>query len=143
MRSSSGSGTAVVHFTVSDNYDAPRNGVVMIRWPTPTAGQNVQIAQAGCRYAVSVGAIAVDAVGGARALDVYQQSDPLECGGALQDGCVWTAEPTVTWIKITSPATQRGDQRVSFTIDPHPGGAPRTGAITVKDKTVTITQAGG
>src|SRR5947207_1706627 len=92
IKNESGSGTAAIRFTVSDNWEARRSGVVMIRWPTPTAGQNVQIAQAGCRYAVSVSAIAVDAEGGARTFDVYQQSDPLECGGPLQDGCVWTAQ---------------------------------------------------
>jgi hypothetical protein len=143
MKSTSGSGGATIHFTIADNWDAPRNGVVMITWPTPTAGQNVQIAQAGCRYAVSVPAIAMDAAGGAGTFNVYQQSDPLECGGPLQDGCLWSAQSSETWITITSPATQRGDQPVSFAVAPQaPVAAARTGVITVRDKTVTITQAG-
>jgi hypothetical protein len=48
-----GTGPSVVRFSVADNFDAPRSGVVMVRWPTPTAGQNVQVAQAGCHYGVS------------------------------------------------------------------------------------------
>src|SRR5439155_1477497 len=43
---SSGTGTAPVTIAYSDNYDAPREGVVMVRWPTPTAGQNIHVAQA-------------------------------------------------------------------------------------------------
>lgn len=138
----SGSGAATVRFTVSDNWDAPRHSLVMIRWPTPTAGQNVQVSQAGCRYAVSVSSIAVDAAGGVRTFDVYQQSDPLECGGALQDACVWTAQSSAGWITISSPATGRGDQRVSLVVAPNPETAPRNGVVTVRDKTVTITQTG-
>jgi len=142
IRNQTGSGPATVRFTVSDNWDAPRNSLVMIRWPTPTAGQNVQIAQAGCRYAVSASSIAVEAAGGSRSFDVYQQSDPLDCGGPLQDACVWTAQSGADWITISSPATQRGDQRVSLVVAPNASAAPRTGVVTVRDKTVTITQTG-
>jgi hypothetical protein len=142
IRTQSGTGPATVRFTVSDNWDAPRNSLIMIRWPTPTAGQNVQVAQAGCRYAVSVSSIAVDAAGGPRSFDVYQQSDPLECGGPLQDACVWTAQSGADWITISSPATQRGDQRVSVVVAPNPSASARTGVVTVRDKTVTITQTG-
>ena len=44
----SGSGTGSVQLRVSDDWDAPRDGVVMVRWPTPTAGQNLRVSQAGC-----------------------------------------------------------------------------------------------
>jgi hypothetical protein len=71
-----------------------------------------------------------------------QQSDPLECGGALQDACVWTAQSSAGWITISSPATGRGDQRVSLVVAPNPETAPRNGVVTVRDKTVTITQTG-
>ncbi len=85
---SSGTGTGVVTVTVPSNYDAPRTGTIQVRWPTPTLGQNVRIAQAGCRYAVSKTAIGFAAVGGSGTFDVIQQSDPTECGGATQDRCV-------------------------------------------------------
>ena len=75
----------------SDNYDAPRSGIVMMRWPTPTAGQNIHVAQAGCVYAVSRSDISIAATGGVATFDVIQQSVPNTCGGATQDRCLWTA----------------------------------------------------
>jgi hypothetical protein len=86
----------------------------MVRWPTPTAGQNIRVMQAGCVYAVSRDAISVGAAGGTSTFDVLQQSQPTSCGGPLQDRCVWT----------------------------NPTAAARTGRVRVRDKTVTITQTG-
>ena len=57
----SGTGTGVVTVTVPSNHDAPRTGSILVRWPTATAGQNVRIAQAGCRYAVSQAAFGLAA----------------------------------------------------------------------------------
>ena len=73
----SGSGSGTISFRVSDNWDAPREGVVMVRWPTPTAGQNVRVLQAGCLYAVSTTAVSVGAAGGPGRFDVIQQSVPI------------------------------------------------------------------
>jgi Viral BACON domain/Putative binding domain, N-terminal len=139
---SSGTGSGVVTVTVSGNYDAPRSGTVLVRWPTPTLGQNVRIAQAGCRYAVSKTAIAFPAGGGSNAFDVIQQSDPTECGGATQDRCVWSAVADVPWITITSSMPRSGDNPVSFTVSPNAASDARVGTITVRDKVVLITQAG-
>jgi hypothetical protein len=134
-------GSGDVHFRVGDNYGPPRLGVLKVRWDTPTAGQNVQVSQAGCRYAVSQASIAVIATGGSANFDVYQQSDPLECGGPLQNGCVWSAATTADWITITTSMPRRGDDRVSFTVAPN-GGSARTATITVRDQTVVVTQSG-
>jgi hypothetical protein len=138
----SGTGSATVSINFSDNYDAPRLGIVMVRWPTPTAGQNIQVAQAGCRYAVSKTAIGIVAAGGPGTFDVIQQSDPTECGGATQDRCVWTARSDVPWITITSSMPRAGDNPVSFTVAPNDSTSPRVATIVVRDKTVTVTQAG-
>ncbi len=137
-----GTGSGHIRFNVADNYDAPRSGQVLVRWPTPTAGQNLQVAQAGCRYGVTKSAIGFAAAGGADNFDVLQQSDPIECGGPLQDGCVWTATADVSWITITSSQPVKGDGRVSFSVAPNPHGEARSGIITVRDKTVRITQSG-
>lgn len=139
---SSGSGSATISFRVTDNWDAPRLGNVMVRWPTPTAGQNVRVLQAGCRYGVSPSAINVIADGGTGRFDVTQQSDPLDCGGVLQDRCVWNAETDAAWITITTPMPQRGDNPVFFAVAANTSPAPRTGTIVVRDKTVVIVQAG-
>jgi hypothetical protein len=134
-------GSGEIRFRISDNYDAPRLGVLKVRWDTPTAGQNVQVSQAGCRYAVSSSSVAVVAAGGTLSVDVYQQSDPLECGGPLQDGCVWSASTTAAWITITSPQPQKGDGRVTFVAAPNPG-TPRSATIAVRDKTIVVSQGG-
>ena len=140
----SGTGSATISISYTDNYDAPREGIVMVRWPTPTAGQNLHVAQAGCRYAVSQSAFSFTAAGGTGAFDVIQQSDPTECGGATQDRCVWTAQSQVSWITITSSMPRSGDNRVAFSVDPlkDTNTTARTGTIVVRDKVVTITQAG-
>jgi hypothetical protein len=138
----SGSGPGLVSFTVSDNWDAPRHGVVMVRWPTATAGQNLQIAQAGCYYAVSASSFSIAAAGGTGQFDVLQTSDPITCGGATQDRCRWSARSDVPWITVTTAMPQTGDNRVSFSVASNPSATARTGRITVGGKVVQITQSG-
>jgi hypothetical protein len=138
---SSGSGTGTITITVTDNYDAPRDGIVMVRWPTPTAGQNVRIAQAGCVYAVSQSTFTVAAAGGPGSFNVIQQSVPNTCGGATQDRCIWSAVADVPWITVTGSMPRAGDNPVGFAVAPNTTGAPRVGRITVRDKVVVINQA--
>jgi hypothetical protein len=113
-----------------------------VRWPTPTAGQNIHVAQAGCTYAVSRSDISMGAAGGVATFDVLQQSVPNTCGGATQDRCVWTAQADVPWITITSSMPRSGDNPVAFAVTAHDGTTPRVGRITVRDKTVVVTQSG-
>jgi hypothetical protein len=138
----SGSGPGVVSFRVSDNWDAPRQSVVKVRWPTVTAGQNIRVQQAGCLYAVSTAAISIVAAGGPGQFSVIQMSEPYTCGGPTQSACLWTAQSDVPWITITTSMPQAGDNPVSFTVAANPTTTARTGRITVRDKVVQITQAG-
>jgi hypothetical protein len=138
---SSGSGTAAITLAFSDNYDAPREGVAMVRWPTPTAGQNVSVLQAGCVYAVSEGAFSFTASAATGGFNVVQQSQPTSCGGATQDRCIWTAAADVQWIVVATPTPQAGDGRVTFSVSANTTGASRVGRITFRDKVVVITQA--
>ncbi len=139
----SGTGSGAIVVSAGENYDPPRSGVVMVRWPAPTQGQNVQVAQAGCVYAVSKTAITFGAAGGSDSFDVLQQSDPITCGGPLQDACVWSATTDVPWITVTSPVgNSRGDNPVHFMVAPNSTGAGRTGTIRVRDRIVTIMQSG-
>ena len=138
----SGRGSATVTVTVGSNWDAPRLGLLLVRWDTPTLGQNVRVAQAGCRYAVSAASINVVAGGGPAQFSVYQQSDPLTCGGPLQNGCMWSAEPDVPWITVNTSMPQFGDNPVSLTILPNTTGSARSGSVRVRDQVVRITQAG-
>ncbi len=138
----SGRGSGLITFLVTDNWDAPRQAVVMVRWPTVTAGQNLQVQQAGCYYGVSTHAIGVDAAGGSAKFDVLQQSDPQLCGGALQNACLWTAISSVPWITVTTTMPQKGDNPVNVIVAPNDAAAQRTGTITVRNQVVQITQAG-
>lgn len=138
----SGSGSGTVTISIGDNYDAPRDGIVMVRWPTPTAGQNVRVAQAGCLYAVSRSTFAFTAAAASGTFDVFQQAQPNTCGGATQDRCIWSAVSGAPWITITSAMPRQGDNPVAFTVAANDGTTARTGQITVRDKVVTITQAG-
>ena len=138
-RSGTGSGAITIGYT--DNYDAPREGVVRVRWDTPTLGQNIHVAQAGCTYGVSPGAIDVPAGAGSGSFQVVQQSDPTVCGGALQDRCVWTARSSVSWITITTSMPRTGDNPVSFAVAANTGSTARSGTITVRTRVVTVTQA--
>ena len=138
-KSGKGSGTIAIAF--SDNYDAPREGVVMVRWPTPTAGQNLHVEQAGCTYSVTQSAFSYTSAEANGSFSVLQESVPNTCGGALQDRCVWTAKSNVSWITVTSSMPRQGDNPVSFKVSANSGAASRIGTITVRDKVVTVTQA--
>jgi hypothetical protein len=137
----SGSGSSTVTVAIGENYDAPRDGIVMVRWPTPTAGQNVRIAQAGCLYAVSRSTFSFTSAAATGAFDVFQQAQPNTCGGATQDRCIWSAVSDVPWIAVTSGMPQRGDNPVAFSVAANDSTTARTGRITVRDKVVTVTQA--
>ena len=137
----SGSGSVTITMAFPDNYDAPREGLVMVRWPTPTAGQNVRIAQAGCTYSVSQADFSFTSNAATGSFMVLQQSIPTACGGATQDRCVWTAVSSVPWITITSSMPRAGDHPVGFAVAANNTSQPRTGQITVRDRVVTITQA--
>jgi Viral BACON domain/Putative binding domain, N-terminal len=139
---SSGIGPGTITITFSDNYDSPREGIVMVRWPTLTAGQNLRVAQAGCLYGVSRSAFSFESAGGTGTFDVLQQSEPIMCGGATQDRCVWTARSDVPWITITSSMPRSGDNPVAFAVAANPNPTSRTANITVQGKVVAITQAG-
>jgi hypothetical protein len=138
----SGSGSATITVAVAENWDAPRNGIVMVRWPTATAGQNVRVSQAGCRYAVSTASISMIAAGGTARFDVIQQSDPYTCGGPLQNACMWSAQADVPWITVNTSMPQFGDNPVQLTIAANDSSAARSGNVRVRDQVVRITQAG-
>jgi hypothetical protein len=132
----------MITLAFSENYDAPRDGIAMVRWPTPSAGQNVRVAQAGCLYAVSRNTFNFTSSAASGTFDVIQQSQPNTCGGATQDRCVWSAISDVPWVIITGSMPRSGDNPVAFTVAANDAAASRVGRITVRDKVVVITQAG-
>ena len=138
----SGNGPGTITFTFTSNMSAARDGLVMVRWPTPTQGQNVRVAQAGCLYAFNPATVDIAVAGGVSFFEVFSTpTDPM-CGGPLQDACVWRAESTVPWITVTTTTWQRGDNRVYFSVSANNSGATRVATIVVGDRVVTVRQAG-
>lgn len=140
VQSRAGSGTFSAQF--ASNYAPPREGLLAVRWPALTAGQNVRVAQAGCVYATTVSVIAVAAAGGSASFDVFQQAIPNNCGGPLQNACLWTASSSAPWVTITSTMPRQGDNAVVFTVAANPSPAGRSTTIIVQDRAVRIDQAG-
>jgi hypothetical protein len=134
-----GVGTGAVHFRISDNWDAPRQGAVTVQGTQLKNGASAVVSQAGCLYAVTQDTFLFGSSGGQGVFDVLQQSVPVECGGPLQDACRWSAVADAPWIAVTTAMPRTGDDRVTFIVAPS-DGAERTGTIAVRDKTVRVTQ---
>ena len=60
----------------------------------------------------------------------------------VTSGCGWTAVSGASWIEITSEASGSGNGTVSYAVRDNPGVEPRTGTITIANRTFTIQQAG-
>ena len=135
-----GAGPGTITFSLGNNFDAARQANIEVRWPTPTAGQNVRVLQAGCLYGVSRDTIDVPAAGGDVFFDVVSQSTDTSCGGPLQNGCVWTATSNASWVTVLSSMPKYGDDRVSLRVAANGTGAARTTTVVVRDRTVTIRQ---
>jgi hypothetical protein len=139
--SATGAGLGHLPFSVPDNWDAPRAGSLTVQGPVPSQTLTVPVSQAGCHYGVSQHVFGFSTSGGTGTLQVLQQSDPILCGGATQDACLWFAVSSDTWITVTSPMPRVGDNPLSFIVASNAGEA-RIGTITVRDQIVTIMQAG-
>jgi BACON domain-containing protein/all-beta uncharacterized protein len=134
-----GAGSAAIRFAVSAlTDDATRRAPLMIRWPTPTAGQNVWITQEGCRYAVGPSTQDVTVGGGRFMTTVF--GDPISVSCAI--GCPWTAQSRASWIRVTSSMPRAGDDGLFYEVDPNTTGQDRVGQIQIERVVLTVRQAG-
>jgi hypothetical protein len=130
-------GEGPVQFTTPVFTDETRRAApIELRWPTPTAGQNVWITQEGCRYGLSETSRMFTAAGGSGRIDVF--GDPFTPVCSL--GCPWTVLSQVSWIRITSGSPGSGDNPFSYEVQANGTGQTRTGTMTVMGRIVTITQ---
>jgi hypothetical protein len=136
----SGLGSGTIVFKLSDNFEAARQSNIEVRWPTPTAGQNVRVFQEGCTYLATKDTIDAPAAGGDFNFDVFASPTNPACGGPLQDVCVWNAVSSASWVTVLTSMPRYGDDRVFIRVAVNGTGAPRTATVTVRDKTVTIRQ---
>ena len=138
----SGYGPGSITFNVGTNYEAPpRQGNIEVRWPTPTAGQNVRVRQAGCFYTLLSPGLTVGPSGGDYWIQVVAYSDNHACEGPLQNGCTWTAVSSASW--VTFPGGGRGGGLDVFLIrvSPNTTGLYRQATVAVQDQTLRIMQA--
>jgi len=143
-----GLGPGTFTFTLPGNYDEARQGIIEVRWPAPTEGQNIRVAQEGCDYVLDPTRFMVPACGGDRAFDVYSGSTDVGfCGhvGPMGTGrCVWSAQSIAAWITVLTPMPRYGEEgRVSFRVAANDNWKERTATITVQYRTLTVWQGPG
>jgi hypothetical protein len=135
---SAGSGPAQIQFSNGAfTEEAVRRTPLEVRWPTPTAGQNVWISQEGCRYAITERDRAFPASGGQGSVFVF--GDPISWSCPI--GCPWAAVSNVPWIRVISSMPRAGDDLVTYQVEANPTSEARVGQIRVEHMTLTITQA--
>ncbi len=137
-------GPGTIVFKFADNYDAARQANIEVRWPTPTAGQNVRVCQAGCTYVATRDTIDVPAAGGDFTFDVVSRARPTRRAAArCRMCCMWNARVVgLVGDGADVDAALRRRPGVRSASPPTARAAARTATITVRDKTVTIRQAG-
>ena len=124
----SGTGIGQVTLVVGANPGAERTTTISFA----ATGQTIPVIQAasGCTYAL--GTVAPVAVGGGPI------SIPLTTGA----GCSWRAEPSVTWLTMTSPTGGTGPTTFQVTVAPNPNIKLREGYIYVGSDFATVLQSG-
>jgi PKD repeat protein len=123
---SPGSGT--VNYTVgANNTGSPRTGHISVKDKTFTISQEAKASV--CTYGLSPDnrSFTADASSGSFSV-------------TTQTGCTWTAASDSSWVTLTATGSP-GSGTVNYTVGANNTGSPRTGHISVKDKTFTIAQA--
>jgi hypothetical protein len=134
-----GTGSGTIRFSMGTyTEENSRAAALRVRWPTPTAGQNVWVTQEGCTYGVSVTTANFTADGGSGTVYVYGTPISTNC----MVGCPWTATAQVSWIRIVSGSPGVGDDRFTYQVDPNSGSQERVGQVLVQRRIITIRQAG-
>jgi hypothetical protein len=134
-----GLGPGGITFGLSTNFNEARQSVIEVRWPTPTAGQNIRVSQAGCNYALSPESFTVSSCGGEFLVDVFSSSTDGPCGGRADENCIWSASSNASWITVLSAMPQRGLGAVRFRVAA--STVARYSTLNVQYRHVTIWQA--
>ncbi len=138
-----GLGAGTVSYGVSDfTSDATRRGAILVRWPAPTAGQNVWITQGGCRYAVAPTSVTVAASGGRVQVQVFAGSTNYVCDGPTQQStCPWSASASASWVHVVTAGHQAGDGLLVLDVNPNNTGADRSSTVLVAGQSLTVVEA--
>jgi uncharacterized protein DUF5666/all-beta uncharacterized protein/BACON domain-containing protein len=121
----SGSGDAVVNYTVSENsVPSARSAMLAV----DAVQLPVSQAAAPCTYAIAPSEAAIGAAAGA-----------VSVGVTTLAGCAWTAASNAPWLTITSGASGNASGTVAVAVTAN-GGAAREGTVTVAGKTFIARQ---
>ena len=123
-----GSGPGTTQFTVAANTGGSRTGTLTIADETFTVTQAAAVT---CTYKLNATSKTVNEEGGNEDVKV-----------TAPNGCAWTATSNVSWIQITSGASDTGDGTVRYHVDRNPSNNSRTGTLTIAGLTFTVTQRG-
>jgi hypothetical protein len=122
----SGSGDAVVDYTVSEN-SVPSSRSAMLS--VDAVQLPVSQAAAPCTYTIAPSEASIAAAGGTLPIEVTTLS-----------GCAWSAASNAPWITIASGASNNASSTVGLAIAAN-AGAAREGTVTVAGKTFIARQA--
>ena len=121
----SGQGNATLAFTVAPNpRGAPRQAVLTVN----EGRTDVQQAAAACLYTLDSAGSGFPAAGGTARVSV-----------STQEGCAWTAQSSVPWLRVESAAAQLGSAAVAIGVASNDGPA-RSGVITLGGAVWTAAQ---
>jgi hypothetical protein len=138
-----GLGRGTFTFTLLANYDYPRQDVIKVRWPAPTEGQNVRVAQAGCNYNLDPERLVVPACGGDFHVYVISTSTDSSCGGRVDENCTWSAQSNASWVTVLSPMPRHGWENFYFRVAANNDLKERTATITVQYRSLIVWQGPG
>ncbi len=122
----SGTGNGTVGYSVADStLCSARTGTITVAGKTFTVTQEAIV----CSYGINPAGGSIGSAGGTGSFSVNTQS----C-------CAWTAVSNASWITVSSGSSGTGNGTVGYSVAASTLCTPRTGTVTVADKTFTVTQ---
>ncbi|MEP6916742.1 MAG: SBBP repeat-containing protein, partial [Acidobacteriota bacterium] len=86
-----------------------------------------------CTFSLSLSDVTHHAGGGVGSLDLHND----------EGSCSWTTSSSASWLRVSSAPSGVGNAHVTFEIDAEgPPTSPRTAALTIAGRTVTVNQTG-
>ncbi len=124
----SGTGNGTVSYRVAANPGGARTGSITIGGQTFTVNQQA----ATVVFTISPESETFSDAGGTGEITVFSSNSAT----------AWTAQPSNSWIHITSGTSGTGSGTVNYSIDANTSANSRTGVIRIGDQVFTIVQAG-
>ena len=124
---SANTGSVTLNYQASANTGAGRAAAIKIANQIHIVTQDPGN---GCTYAINPTQMSFPGSGGDSFVTLVTQT-----------GCEWAVSPTWPWMRLTSPSTGVGDAVITYSVLPNYDD-PRTGAVLVADRILSISQDG-